>query len=114
MWILYLWLSFANKIHVLKIVVVMCTVAGTMTTLKMMYHEPRPIFIFAEIRVYECAYEYGTPSGHCYGAIILYQMIFDALVFQRHQIQEQTDSFQYMYSNLQDLSENLSMKEKIK
>ena len=35
-----------------------------MNLTKMAYHEPRPFFVDADIKVYGCSAEYGNPSGH--------------------------------------------------
>jgi membrane-associated phospholipid phosphatase len=52
--------------------------------LKMWWHEPRPYFLSSEIRPFVCkAVEYGMPSGHSMGFILVYRTFVKLITSSR-------------------------------
>ena len=52
--------------------------------LKILYHEPRPYFVYNDLEGLGCDSEFGKPSGHAMTTIVLYYFVFDALINKKY------------------------------
>lgn len=48
--------------------------------LKLFYNDPRPYFIYTDLKGYGCDAEYGNPSGHAMVGIMIYYLVIDSLI----------------------------------
>lgn len=71
------YIMFPNKIAVINSIVYILISAFILSILKLLYHDPRPYFIFDDISGYGCDPGFGKPSGHSFMSINVYFVLID-------------------------------------
>lgn len=65
-----------QKVKTLSFIIYFITTTYICSILKIFYHDPRPYFEDSDIEAKECYSEYGNPSGHSMGSILLFGMFW--------------------------------------
>lgn len=71
---------FANKIQAIKVLICSLFNSYFLSLLKLIYHEPRPYFVYSDLHGIGCDTEFGKPSGHAMCCLFVYYLIFDSFI----------------------------------
>ncbi|KAL4432661.1 hypothetical protein ABPG74_004954 [Tetrahymena malaccensis] len=71
---------FPNKIQALKVLIYTLFCSYILSLLKLIYHEPRPYFVYPDLQGIGCDTEFGKPSGHAMVTSVMYFILIDSFL----------------------------------